>query len=433
MTEKKPFLTTTILALLGRSGGVLVPVFVAFFMGAESGTDAFFFAYAIIFALQSIFAHIFEAALVPYVVERKENSGNSTAFTLKVLKFVFPLMALISMGVGFLLLFLLNLKSSIPPQTAKLIPGLYWEMLPGLLTAVLVSAYQGFFYAHKKFWFPSISPIFRTVTMIIFFLLGKDSIGIHALTLGFTVGEVLRWGAAHWLLTRSNDLRKPDASDDYHQVKDFLKQAGYQFLVMIAFNVMPLADQWAAVPLGSGKLSLFNYADRLVQVPYLLFSYGFTRVFLSFWSENHLKENFQTFFKKVERDMRVVFLGAAVLVLPLYFFSVSLIHLIFIRSNLTLEQLGHVAEIFRWLVIGFLPGILRVLYGRVLMIIRKSKFYFFQSSAELIMKIALNLLFTSWFGIAGLAMATALIYTVTALWLYLYLKRQARLYPVSSQ
>lgn len=421
--NKKPFISTTFWVLLGRAGGVLVPFLTAFFMGAGPATDAFFFSYAVIFALQSIFAHIFESALVPFLSERKADAGRSAAFTLSALKKIYPIMIVLSAGLGVLLPFLLGLNSAISSETAGMIPRLYWELFPGLLLAALISAYQGFFYAHQNFWFPSISPLFRTVLMVGFFIFGRERLGIHSLTLGFAAGEIFRWAAAHWILTRNAAFKAGNTAESHDKIEDFFRQASFQFIAVAAISALPLADQWAAVPLGPGNLSLFNYADRFIQVPYLLFFYGFTQVFLSFWSDSHVKEAFQVFFSKVKKDMRTVFLGASALVLVLWFLANPLITLLFEHSNLTDEQLAVLSWIFRWMLIGFVPGILRLLYGRVLMILRKSVFYSVQSCVELAVKIILNLLFAPRFGVAGLAMATAVTYGFTVVWQYVYLNK----------
>lgn len=419
---KKPFFSTTVWVLMGRAGGVLVPFLVAVFMGAGPATDAFFFAYAAIFSLQNIFAHIFESALVPYMAERKDSPQRAQAFTLQVLKTVFPVISLLSLAFGFLLPVVLNAQASVPPETARMISRFYWEMLPGLLIAALISAYQGFFYANKNFWFPSVSPVFRTLLMAGCFIFGRSEFGIHSLTFGFTLGEIVRWAAAHFVLTRGNGVEFSGPVEDVSKILEFFRQAGFQFMALVAVNLIPMADQWAAAPLGGGNLSLFNYADRLMQVPYLLFFYAFTQVFLSFWSESHAQEKFSVFFKKVEKDTWFVFAGSSVFVLPLWFYAEPALNLIFSRSNLTPEQLRVLTDVFRWLALGFVPGILRILYGRVLIIMRKSGFYFFQAWVELFLKIGLNFWLVSLFGVAGLAMATAIIYSLTALWLFYYLK-----------
>ncbi len=426
MEQKKPFISTTIWVLLGRAGGVLIPFLIALLWGAGPATDAFFFAYAIIFSLQNIFAHIFEASLVPFIVERKDAPEKSMSFTLGALKASFPLMSLFSIGLAFALPFILRLSPSVHPETSLLVSRLYWEMLPGLLMAALVSAYQGFFYAHKNFWFPAVSPLFRTMMMALFFIFLRGPLGVHSLTLGFLAGETARWACAHWLLAREERIRFSVPPEDFRKVLEFFRQASFQFLALLAMNILPLTDQWAAAPLGPGGLSLFNYADRLLQVPYLLFFYGFTQIFLSFWAESFQKEESGVFYQKVGKDMRVVFAGAAALVFFLWIAASPLVKLIFMRSNLTEPQLLELTGIFRWLAAGFLPGILRILYGRVLIIIKKSRFYFLQCWVELFLKVGFNFIFADWFGIRGLAMATAAVYAVTAVWLYLYLKIQAR-------
>jgi len=74
MSQARPFISTSFFAILGRSAGLIVPFVIAMVYGANRQTDSFFFAYSLIFALVSIFSHIFESALIPYLAEKKDKT-----------------------------------------------------------------------------------------------------------------------------------------------------------------------------------------------------------------------------------------------------------------------------------------------------------------------------------------------------------------------
>lgn len=424
MKALKPFLTTTVWVSLGKAGGILVPFLIALLYGASPATDAFFFSYSLIIALMTIFSHVFELSLVPFLVERKENADQAAAFAVSILKRGLPVCFLIGMVIALALPFLLGLRAAIPAETSALIPRFFWEMLPGLFIASLISAYHGFFYAYKIFWFPSVSTLFRTSTMILFFLFGREALGIHALTWGFVAGEGVRWLAAQAVFMRRFSLRFKFNAPDFQPTSAFFKQAFYQVFAGVAINMMPIADQWAAAPLGPGKLSLFNYADRLIQIPYLLFFYGFTQVFFSLWSESHSQEKTLLFFEKIQKDMRRVFVGVCFFVLMVILLSDPMIRLVFQRSHLTQDQLQQILYLFLWLTLGFVPGVFRILYGRILIITQKSKIYLCQAWVELLAKIALNFLLARRFGIAGIPMATLIIYSLSVLWFHFFVRHQ---------
>jgi putative peptidoglycan lipid II flippase len=420
---KKPFVSTALWVAFGRTGGILVPFLIAMLFGASPATDAFFFAYSIVFALFTIFSHIFESSLVPFIVKHREKPEDALAFILGALKVCLPAGFIITLAVAAGLSFFLKQGTSIHPETARLIPRLYLEMLPALLMAMLVAAYQGFFYAHKLFWFPAVSPILRAAMMALFFVLFRDSMGIHSLTLGFGAGEALRFTAAHFVWKQTAAVRLNVKAAPLRAIFEFFHQAVFQILALVAINITPLTDSWAAAPLGAGKISLLNYADRIMQIPYLLFFYSVTQIFLSYWSESYLKQEAGDFFKHIEAEMRRVFTGALILVALLLVSASPLIRIVFMRSSLTEEQLQLLTVLIRWLAFGFLPGIMRVLYARLFIVIRESRFFFIQSWIELAVKVSLNLLLASIFGIAGIAAATAVTYTLTAVWFYRHLQR----------
>ena len=73
MSRKRPFLSTAFFAVLGRSGGLVLPFFVGLLYGVSEKTDAFFFAYALVIAMTGFFTPIFESVLVPALSRHKKN------------------------------------------------------------------------------------------------------------------------------------------------------------------------------------------------------------------------------------------------------------------------------------------------------------------------------------------------------------------------
>ena len=100
MSSKRPFFETTVLAALGRIGGLLVPFLAAAIYGASPETDAFFFAYMLAFVFLTLFSSIFEATLIPYLTEHGQAVSQTRAICLEVARRLFPAMALLGLGLA---------------------------------------------------------------------------------------------------------------------------------------------------------------------------------------------------------------------------------------------------------------------------------------------------------------------------------------------
>ncbi len=422
MSKKRPFFSTAVLSILGRSGGFLIPFVIAAVYGANPSTDAFFFAYAIVLSLINIFSHIFESALVPYLVERKASPERVSAFANGILWLALPAALLMAGAIG-LVLFLFTQGRN--PEFSSLIVSLLFEMIPSFLLSILVAESHSLFLAYKRFWFPAFSPFFRSLAMILSWLGFHSSLGIHALTLGFLAGEILRFLIAIFLLKRlpRRPWKIPPA--DFQEIFAFYRQAGFQVLALAAINLMFLVDQGFALPFGEGKISLINYADRLLQAPYLLFFNGIVQVFLPFWSEGY-QENVPLFWARVKKDVRVVFWAALGFTVLLWIFRYGIIQVTFFLGKFSRLERLELTAVFGWLALGFLPGVLSVLYARVLFILRKSRLYCLQIWAGFAVKIFLNSIFSRRFGLEGIALSTFLVYSLSALWLHFYIQRMSR-------
>ncbi len=422
MKLKRPFLSTALWTALGRLGGLMIPFCIAMIFGATPETDAFFFAYSVIFALLNVFGHVFESALVPHLARRKAEPEEVNRLAGDILRTCLPLAAGISLAIAAGLGPGLQVWGGLEAHGAHLTGRLFLEMTPGFLLAILVAHHHSFFCVYKQFWFAALSPLIRACVMLAAVFLFHKPFGIHALSLGFSAGEILRWMAAYGLMRRLTPARLlfPGPGSTAH-AGFFLREAGFQILALFAVNLAPLADQWFAAPLGGGSLSLLNYADRLLQIPYLLFINGLLQVFLSFWSDDYHVSAPEDFARRIRRDARVVLLAAFVLGGILWLLRTPLIELIFTRSGLALAQRDLLAGIFGWLALALIPGMIRLFYARVLFVVNRSRFYALQAWAEFLCKVALNYFLCLRYGIMGIAMATLINYGFASVWLHVAL------------
>ncbi|MFA7001760.1 MAG: lipid II flippase MurJ [Candidatus Omnitrophota bacterium] len=430
--KKRPFLSTAVFTLIGRTGGLILPFIVAFFYGAGRETDAFFFAYSLIFFFVAILTHLYESVLLPYLVERKDEEGAAEGLAAGIFFLSRPVLGITAMAALFLLGPLLSLGSGWDRESSRLVSRFFFEMLPLLIFGAEIASQNGLFYTRRIFWYPAVSPLIRFAAVIVFVLILHRSLGADALTLGLSAGEVFRW-AMTCLLFRS--LFRLKSRIDWPKImpalRHFFAQAGLQIISIAAVSIVPITNQWFASRLGEGSLTLLNYADRLLQIPYILFISGFLQVFLTDWSENFCGNLPDSFHSRLRSDFRIVFSGAVLLGACLWFFREPLIQVCYGRSALTGDQLKTVSVIFGWLALALIPGVMKLLYGRVLLVFRRAGLYCFQSCVELVLNIVLTAVLIRFFVLAGIVMATASVYTVTAVWLHFAVKKCKAGEPVS--
>lgn len=424
MAKKRPFFSTGVFAIIGRAGGLILPFLIARFFGANNQTDAFFFAYGLVIALTSFFTPLFESILVPLFSKYKKTPDRISDLSNAAVMISLPTVGVISLCVWGLLPWILTHWSGLNDESSQMVVRFYLEMLPMLLIGVWIAGSGSIFYAHHSFWFPAISPAIRFLWVIALMSVFYGKLGMDALTLGFSAGELLRWALGLWILHR---LALWKFKTQWHGVKNELKamfgQVSVQLMAFFAINLIPLSDQFFTSYLGAGSVSLYSYANRLFQVPFQFCLVGMLQVFLSDWSEGFHREERNSLWIRIRRDVRrVLFMSLAVSVLGVLLRD-WIVRIAFYYSNLSAEQLGTIASIFGWLIAGFAPAVLHLMYVRILFVTKRSKVFFTQAWLKLVMNILFNYLFMKLFGIQGIAMSSTMVFAVTALWLHIYAEK----------
>ncbi len=421
MSADRPFLKTTVLAALGRSAGLLVPFLAAGIYGANAETDAFFFAYMLAFIFLTLFSSIFESTLTPYLTDPPSSLQKSQIITGEAARLFFPGMALFGIVLSWGLPFVLT-ASGWKGKTAIQTAHFFAEFQPLLWAGIAVAAMQGLFLYRKIFWFGALSPLLRTVFAIVSMALWHKRLGLHALAFGFVAGEALRLVLA-WFLHRTKTGGGESVSKILRPVwprKAFLKEAGFQTMALLAVSLMVLVDQWFAALAGPSRLTLLCYADRLVQIPYLLFLSGLLNIFHADWSHAQGMSP-EVFWTKLRKDVPRVSFGAFALAFFLAVTSTRWIHLFYGHSRLLASDLEVLRGIFFWYALGLGPGLIRLLLGRAFVALRISKIYLFSCWIELGLNCVLDAIFVRKWGVQGLASSTALVYLAAMTWLFLIL------------
>jgi len=418
-------ISTPVFAVLGRLGGALLPLCVAFYFGANASTDAFFLAFTLVISLTGLFAPFFESLLVPYLAEYKENPSKVSSICNGVLVLILPAALGVAVLVGFFVPHILSLGSGLAAESISMTGTYFFEMMPLFLFWILAAAGNSIFFTFKTFWYPAVAPLVRSLTAILFLVFLHAALGLSAATAGLAVGEVLRWFLGLGLLISLGYWKFTiNWRESGEKIRQFMGQAGYQIAAMLALNLIPFTDQWFASWFGTGSVTLVSYADRVFQIPFQFAMAGFVQIFLSYWSESYVRESQVEFWIKAKRDIRNSLIAASVFSLVLIAARGPIIDLLYGQGRLEEAQLNLLKTLFAWFLIGFPAAVINLLYVRILFVMKKSSVFFVQSTIRLGLNILLNYVFMRLWGLPGIAMATAFVFVGSTLWMHRYLAAQ---------
>lgn len=414
-------LSTTILSNIGKGIGFLIPFFIAAWYGLTSETDAFFFAYGLIFFVAAIFSPVVENIVVPFIAEARFQGDDIGRFVGKILS----ISTLILAGVLFVFLLVIKpalaLTTKFSDQGLNLIFILIIETAPFVFFIVWTSILIGAFNAYKVFGIPALSPAFRAViTLSIIFVL-KDMVGIHAIPLGYVVGEAVRL-LILLVLARRLDLFRINLSirwDD--RINNFIKTSSYQTIAMAIIAFISVINKAMASWLGTGNVTVLEYAERLYMIPVTVVMSGIFPVLLSYWSQDFYgaESDIDGFCSKVKKTAAILLIISSLLAAVLILLSKTLVSLVYGHGSISSSDLAVIQRTFIYFTIGYIFYASGSVITRAHLALKNTKFIMNICILNCIITIILNYYFMNIFGVAGIAMASSVTVMIIAILLYI--------------
>ena len=409
--RKRPLLwdtmTTTVWSSLGKGVGFLIPLFIGAWFGVTTETDAFFFAYGIVLFLSGMFSPVVASVMVPYVAELRSAQRDVGELVGKILGF-----GTVIFGALTLLLVLASKPlmirfTAFDSDTVRLTHQLLLETSPFVILVIWSGIAEGVLNAYKRFALPAISPMVRGIAVIVVVFLLKNRWGVHSITCGYVVGELLRLVALVLSLRRMKEVRIRLSFGMDPQLRQFLKTSAYQTAGMLAVVFNPLVDKAMASSLAMGSVSVLHYADRINFIPVTVISTGLSITLLSHWSSTFYSSDRKTFATHVWKVVIVVTAITLPVMMILIIFRQPIVNLAFNHGAFDIARLPEISQVWSFYLLGFVPLILGNILGRAHLVMKKTGTLFLVAGTGSVLHILLNYVLMEHYGVRGIAISTA--------------------------
>ena len=412
----RDILLTSFSVVVGRVLGFLVPFFVAAVFGTSDRTDAFFLAFGLTLFFSMVIGYIFETVIVPMITDARVKGADMGeivgAVMVRSTFFVTIAVALLVLGFQPAL----RLTTHLSPEIIRLSFVLMAEMVPIIYFTVWTSAFNGALNAYKSFHVPALSPGFRSLIVIAGIFYFGGPLNVHAISIGFSVGEFIRLLISSYYFTKEVGRLKV-TTQHIPVVGEFFKSAFYQTLGFCFFFAFPIVNQVMASWLGSGEISVYAYAERLRNVPFILFATGAVPVALSHWANRYSRQPGQFLWSDVRRSVWFLTAGSAVVALGLVLMRDSLAGMALGRGEFPTAKIRVVSNLFALMLASLPFEVMALLCTRILVIFRKDKLYMIVTLVKLILIGVLNYPLMRSMGILGIGVSVALMSTVYGVFL----------------
>jgi putative peptidoglycan lipid II flippase len=404
----KDTVTTTAFTVIGRSVGFLIPFFIAAWYGVGSETDAFFFAYGIIFLLTVTISGAISSVIVPFVAETKVQGKDHG-------KFIGSLV--VASGLGVLLLCLIfmlvgyplfKLVTGFKGQQLRLAYLLSLETFPLCLLVIWGSLISGTLNAYQAFAHPQLSLGFRSLITLLFIFLLKNPLGIHAIPIGYILGEGARLIILYFILAKNMGI-KVNLAIPGREMRSFIKTSSAMIAATTFFNLNFLIDKAMASWIGVTAVSLLEYGNRLFFLPVTFLGEALFLVLLSHWSIRSYSGDFANLRTELKRALKLILLFSLPLAAALILFRYELTQLCYDRGAFPKDRLAEVSQITGMFLLGLTPWLMNGSILRGLIILKDTTKIAKMAAYFTIIKIIVNLIFIYLLGLKGIALSTSTI------------------------
>jgi putative peptidoglycan lipid II flippase len=175
-------------------------------------------------------------------------------------------------------------------------------------------------------------------------------------------------------------------------------------------NGTVIVDQSIAASLGEGSVAALNYANRITGLAILLLTTALSAAVIPYFSRMVACQDWTGVLHTLRRYLLIIFAIAMPLAACLYLWSEPIVHASFQRGKFNESDTILVAQIqsFFALQIPFYLG--NILITRMISALQGNIFLMGNAAISLILDIVLDLTFSKWIGIAGIALASGGMY-----------------------
>lgn len=404
--------STTIWSGAGKSVGFLIPFFIAAWFGVSGDTDVFFFVYGVIILFTSIFANAIESVIVPFIsgLMSKEKS-EIDLFLGNILFLAVVVLSVLAVAVIVIAKPLFGIITRFSPSQLNLLVMLLAEIAPLIVLISITSILSGALNAFKIFWLPAFSPALRAIVTLsaIFFL--KSSIGIHAVAVGYVLGEISRFAVLAFFIKIKRLFKISLVAGYRPEDRHFIKTASFYSLAAAIIGLNPMIDKTIASWVGEGAVSILEYGYRVYLIPLLFLTGGFVNPVLSHWSMDYTRSGMDNkiILRKILSAAKVLIPIFLVVTLLVELFSGQIIKIIYAYGKFPENDMSRVLTIFRCYALAFCPHVLNHIIPLGFIILKRTSAFVIIALAYNLLNIISDIVLVRFLGLMGIPLSLTLV------------------------
>jgi putative peptidoglycan lipid II flippase len=413
------------LTIIVKIVSTLKEIVIAYQFGIGDSLDAFFIAYLLPSFAINVVAGSFVAAFIPTYIKVQEHEGKEAAQRLFSTAMVWSLALLIATSVllGLAAPYVLPvLGSGFRLEKLALTRSLFFILLPVLTINGVATMCGALLNAGERFAMAAITPVITpVVVVVIVYELGEW--GVYAIALAMLVGAVIECTLLAGGVKRAGISLIPS----WHVTSPAMKEVVRQYAPLIAgASIMSstiLVNQSMAAMLGAGSVSILNYGNKVTAVVVGISSVALSTATLPQFSRMVAAHRWSEVRHTLKTYTSLILLITIPLTSILILFSTTIVSLLFERGAFTSDETLAVAPVQSLYVLQIPFYLLGILVVRLISASKANHVLMWGAAINFCLNIGLNYLFMQWWGVAGIALSTSVVYMISLCYLSFMLLR----------
>jgi len=295
-----------------------------------------------------------------------------------------------------------------------------------LVFSGLIGAMTGILNARQHFTWPAFSPIFVTLTTVVFILLFVKQWAIFVLAYGLLVGLIIQCLFLIGVTKQRGYRHYLDFNWRHPAVKEMLFLALPFFIVITMAELNIVVDRVMASYLDPGSIAALGYAGKMAQVPLIVFSSSIGIAVFPFFATQVVEDKTEELRDTLGKSIRMTGFIFIPLTVILVILSRPLIQLLFQRGAFTSWATDLTSIIFSCYLLQCFFYTAGMILEKVFLALQDIASLLKITIAGVVMNIILNLIFIRIIvpAAAGIALSTSAVCCITMFFAFFFLRRR---------
>jgi putative peptidoglycan lipid II flippase len=422
-------LTVGVFSSLAKLAGAAKVIVTARYFGTGDELDAFLIAFLLPAFFADVIAGCLTPSILPVLVRLRSSQSGAGLFRVARTSLTLGIVVMTIMGAALAAggqYVLPILGSSFTPAKLRLTTALLWSLLFWLPVSACIATWRAILNTYESYAVAAAAPVATPILTMMALWAWAPRYGIYALSIGTVAGVLLEGAILAWAVRRRGypitpgwDGWTPEISSIWTQYVPLVAGA------MIS-SACIVVDQAVAAGLGKGSVSALVYGNRLVSVLVAVAATAVGTAALPVFSDLAAKGDWLRLRKSAVMYLGIAFAASVPATVALIAWSEPLVRAFLERGAFHAQATTVVAGIQRFALLQLPFALALTLMARLAAALQASSVLARVAVVGFVANVIGDILFARWIGIAGIALATAVVQAVSLLAVVILLLRRER-------